>query len=90
MLTEWDSACESVLGRERGVKNVLGLCGDESGEVRNSGIVVVANLVNARAKLERGGEAVKGNGGKGVIRKLVVESKEEVVRMGVEVLKALG
>ena len=92
MLTEWDTACETVLDRERGVGNVLGLCGDESEEVRHRGIVVVRNLVNAPGKIgERGREAVKRGGGEEVIRKLVVESKEKgVVGMGVEVLKALA
>ena len=92
MLTEWDAACDAVLGRERGVKNVLGLCGDESDEVKHRGIVVVGNLVNAPEEIgKRGREVVKRDGGEEVIRKLVVESKDrEIVKMGVEVLKALG
>lgn len=92
MLTEWDTACEAVLGRERGVKNVLSLCGDESEEVRHRGIVVVWNLVNAPEEIgKRGREAVKKDGGEVVVRKLVVESKDRnVVKMGVEVLKSLG
>ena len=92
MLTEWDAACDAVLGRERGVKNVLGLCGDESEEVKHRGIVVVGNLVNAPEEIgKRGREVVKRDGGEEVIRKLVVESKDrEIVKMGVEVLKALG
>ena len=92
MLTEWDAACDAVLGRERGVKNVLGLCGDESEEVKHRGIVVVGNLVNAPREIgKKGREAVKRDGGEEVIRKLVVESKDrEIVKMGVEVLKALG
>jgi hypothetical protein len=91
MLTEWDTACEAVLGRKRGVKNVLGLCEDESEEVRHRGIVVMRNLVNAPGKIgKKGREAVKMDGGEVVVRKLVVESKDrEVVKMGVEILKAL-
>jgi hypothetical protein len=92
MLTEWDAACDAVLRRERGVKNVLGLCGDESEEVKHRGFVVVGNLVNAPGEIgKRGREAVKRDGGEEVIRKLVVESKDrEIVKAGVEVLKALG
>jgi hypothetical protein len=92
MLTEWDAACEAVLGRERGVKNVLGLCEDESEEVRHRGIVIVGNLVNAPGEVgKRGREAVKRDGGEEVIRKLVIESRnKDVVKIGVEVLKAFG
>jgi hypothetical protein len=90
MLTEWDAACEAVLGKERGVKNVLGLCEDESEELRHRGIVIVGNLVNALGEVgKRGREAVKRDGGEEVIRKLVMESRnKDIVKMGVEVLKA--
>lgn len=91
MLTEWDKAAEAVLDRERGVKNVLGLCEDESDEVRHRGVVVLANLVNAPGDIGgRAREKIKNEDGVRIVGDMLRKTRGgEILQVGVEVLKAL-
>jgi len=93
MLTEWDLAASAVLEAKegRGVKAVLGMCEDESEEMRHRGLVCVSNLVGADG--EAGSRAitmVKERDGAGVLRRALKESKNpELLKVGVEALKRL-
>lgn len=90
MLTGWDAAANAVLERERGVRNVLGLCEDESEEVRHRGIVVVGNLVNAPGDIgKKGREMIKKESGVKVVSEMLKTKSREIMQIGVEVLKAL-
>jgi hypothetical protein len=87
MLTEWDRACEAVVGRERGIKIVLDMVADENEEMRHRGMVIVRNLVCGI-----GGYAakVRSEGGVEVLRNsLKMTRQPEVLEIGVEVLKML-
>lgn len=91
MLTEWDAAANAVLERERGVRNVLGLCEDDSEEVRHRGVVVVGNLINAPGDIgKKAKEMLRKEDGVKVISEMLQKTKSrEIMQIGVEVLKAL-
>lgn len=91
MLTEWDKAVEAVLDRERGVRILVGLCGDESEEVRHRGVVCLANLVNAPGNVgEKAKEILEKEGAIEAVAECVKASKvREVVEVGVQVLTVL-
>ncbi len=91
ILTQWDAAVEGVLGRERGVRVLVQLCGEEEVEVVHRGVVCVLNVVGAPGEVGvRGREKVRGEGGVDVLR-AVVEGKgsREVVELGLEALRIL-
>jgi protein unc-45 len=92
MLTEWDTAVEAVLKRERGVELLLALCKDENEEVRHRGVVCVRNLCCAPGKAgEKGREAVKEKGGKEALTESLRMSRNPgILQSGVEALKALA
>jgi protein unc-45 len=91
VLTEFEGAAEAVIKRPKGVEVVLGLCADDSEELRHRGVVCVQNLVVAPGdigKLAR--EKVKEERGLEVLREMVKSTRvREVVMAGVEVLKVL-
>jgi hypothetical protein len=91
MLTEWDAAVGAVLEKERGIKIVLGMCGDESEEIVHRGYVVLLNVVSAPGGVgERGLERVKGEGGVEIVKESLRKAKNaEVLGVGVQVLKKL-
>lgn len=91
MISEFDVGVEGILARERGVKALLGMCRDESEDVRLRGVVCVRNLVCAPGALgQRAREAVRAESGmevvKGILRK---ETNREVLEAAVEALKML-
>ena len=91
MLTEWDAAVEAVLSRDKGIQILLGMCSDDSEEIRHRGIVCLSNVVNAPGKIGVSGrEALKMNNGIAVVGELVKKTKiREIVTLGVGVLKTL-
>jgi hypothetical protein len=87
MLVSCDEGVDAVLGNERGVEFLLGLCRDESEDVRHRGVVCVRSVVEAG---ERGVRGVKEKGGVEVLKGLLKESRrQEVLALGVETLKIL-
>jgi hypothetical protein len=87
MLTEWDKACEAVVGRERGIKIVLDMVAEDNEEIRHRGVVVLRNLVCGSGKY---GAKVKVEGGIDVLRGALKGTRQpEVLGVGVEALKAL-
>lgn len=92
MLTEWDKAVEAVLGKERGVKILLGMCADESEEMKHRGLVCVLNLMEAPGKVgEDAMSKVKAEGGEAVLKESLRGTKSpEILGIGVQVLKKLA
>ncbi|KAK4619238.1 Ring assembly protein 3 [Fulvia fulva] len=91
MLTEWDSAVTAVLEKERGVSVVIGMCEDDSDEMRHRGFAILLNVLNAPKDVgERRLKAVKDADGVEVLKEALRKSKsQEVLGLGVEVLKKL-
>lgn len=98
MLTEWDAACAAVLDKEKGVKILLGMCEDESTEMRHRGVVCLLNLVSVPGEKENGAESlshrardkIRGEGGMEVLKGVVQTTRErEILEIAVEVLKKI-
>lgn len=92
MLTEWDAAVSAILDlpeEDKGVKQLLQMCGDENEEVKHRGLVCVGNVVGAPgATGQRGIEKVKSVGGVALLQEALKGAKgREVMAAGVEVLK---
>jgi len=90
-LTEWDTAVNAILERDRGVKILLGLCAEEEDELRHRGVVCVLNLMSAPGKVGQWGvEKVTGGGGVEVLKECARKSRnQEVLEITVEALKTL-
>jgi hypothetical protein len=86
LLGSIDEAVAAVLKQEKGVEILLGLCKDESEDVRYRGVVCVRSLVESG----EGRERVRESGGVEVVKgALRLTRREEVLGVGVEVLKGL-
>jgi hypothetical protein len=90
-LTEWDTAVNSILERERGVKLLLGLCKEDEEELRHRGVVCVLNVVSAPAKVgEWGLKKMREEGAVEALKECLKKSKsKEVLELTVEALKKL-
>ncbi|OAG13127.1 CRO1 protein [Paraphaeosphaeria sporulosa] len=87
MLLSIDLAVLELLKLERGVDFLLGLCRDESEDIRHRGVTCVREVVDIGPK---GIDAVKAKGGEGALKALLKESRSQVVLgLGVETLKIL-
>lgn len=91
MLTEWDAAVTAVLDKEGSMGIVLGLCEEESEELRHRGFACLVNVVNAPGEVGvRGVNAVKDAEGEEVVKDALRSTKNpDVLALGVEVLKKL-
>ena len=90
-LTEWDTAVNAILERDRGVKLILGLCTEDEEELRHRGVVCVLNVVSVPGKVgEWGLKKVKEEGGVEALKECLKKSKsQEVLEITVEALKKL-
>jgi len=90
-LTEWDTAVNAILERDRGVKLLLGLCTEEEEELRHRGAVCVFNVVSVPGKVgEWALKKVKEEGGVEALKECLKKSKsQEVLEIAVEALKKL-
>ncbi|KAH7346501.1 myosin-binding striated muscle assembly central-domain-containing protein [Rhexocercosporidium sp. MPI-PUGE-AT-0058] len=90
-LTEWDTAVNAILERERGVPLLLGLCKEDQEELRHRGIVCVLNVMTAPGKVgEWGIKKVKEAGGVDALKECLKKSRsQEVLEITVEALKKL-
>ena len=93
MLTEWDAAVKSIVeqAEDKGVKQLLGMCTDESEEVKHRGFVCVGNVASAPGETgKKGLERVKAADGVVTLQEALKATKaKEVTAAGVEVLKTL-
>lgn len=90
-LTEWDTAVNAILERDRGIHLLLGLCKEDSEELRHRGVVCVLNLLTAPGKVgEWGIKKVKEEGGVDALKECLKKSRaQEVLEITVEALKKL-
>ncbi|EMC91882.1 hypothetical protein BAUCODRAFT_78815 [Baudoinia panamericana UAMH 10762] len=97
MLTEWGEDAVGALvglGERKGVKSVVRMCADESGEVVIRGLVCLKNSLGAdeRVVRENVAEMVREVGGVDVVKEGLRKNRSDaaVLQAGVEVLKMLG
>jgi hypothetical protein len=90
-LTEWDTAVNAILERDRGVTLLLGMCKEDQEELRHRGVVCVLNVVSTPGKVgEWGVKRVKGDGGIDTLKECLKKSRsQEVLEITVEALKKL-
>jgi hypothetical protein len=90
-LTEWDTAVNAILERDRGVVILLALCQEDSEELRHRGVVCVLNTLTAPEKVgEWGIKKVKDENGVEVLKECLKKSRsQEVLEITVEALKRL-
>jgi hypothetical protein len=90
-LTEWDTAVNAILERDRGVTILLALCQEDSEELRHRGVVCVLNVLTAPGKVgEWGITKVKAENGVEALKGCLKRSRgQEVLEITVEALKKL-
>ena len=90
-LTEWDTAVNAILERDRGVGLLLGLCQEDQEDLRHRGVVCILNVMTAPGKVgEWGVKKIKEEGGVDALKVcLKKSSKQEVLEIAVEALKML-
>ncbi|KAF2495848.1 CRO1 protein [Lophium mytilinum] len=91
MLLGFDPVVEVVLGKERGVQILLGLCEDENEDVRHRGVVCVRSLVGAGGEVgKKAVEVVGEKNGVAILKGVLTKSRrQEVIATAVEALKIL-
>jgi hypothetical protein len=90
-LTEWDTAVNAILERDRGVTLLLGLCKEDQEELRHRGVVCILNVLSAPGKMgEWGIKKVKDEGGIDALKECLKKSRsQDVLEITVEALKKL-
>jgi len=90
-LTEWDTAVNAILERDRGVKLLLAMCMDDGEELRHRGVVCILNVLTAPGKVgEWGIKKVKDEEGIDALKECLKKSRsQEVLEITVEALKKL-
>lgn len=90
-LTEWDTAVNAILERDRGLGILLALCKEDSEELRHRGVVCILNVMTAPGKVgEWGVTKVKEAGGVEALKECLKKSRsQEVLEITVEALKKL-
>lgn len=90
-LTEWDTAVNAILERDRGVPLLLGLCKEDQEELRHRGVVCILNILTAPGKVgEWGLKKVKEADGVGVLKECLKKSRSQgVLEITVDALKKL-
>ena len=90
-LTEWDTAVNAILERDRGLGILLALCKEDSEELRHRGVVCILNVLTAPGKVgEWGITKVQDAGGIEALKECLKRSRsQEVLAITVEALKKL-
>ncbi|RDW72165.1 hypothetical protein BP5796_08199 [Coleophoma crateriformis] len=90
-LTEWDTAVNAILERERGVSILLALCSEDEEELRHRGVVCVLNIMTAPGKVgEWGVQKVRDQDGVEALKECLKKSRsQEVLEITVEAVKLL-
>lgn len=90
-LTGYEGVIRGILARDRGVNVILGLCSEDSEDLRHRGVFIVYNMITAEGevgKLAR--EKLKEAGGVEVLMGSAKKSRRsEVVEVTVQALKVL-
>jgi hypothetical protein len=90
-LTGYEGVIRGILNRDRGVDVVLGLCSEDTEDLRHRGAFVVYNMVAAEGELGAlAREKIKEAGGVEVLMEAAKKSRRsEVVEVTVQALKVL-
>jgi hypothetical protein len=90
-LTEWDTAVNAILERDRGVRILLALCREDAEELRHRGVVCVLNVLTAPGKVgEWGIKKLKEEEGVETLKECLKRSRsQEVLEITVQALKKL-
>lgn len=90
-LTEWDTAVNAILERDRGVQLILRLCTEEEEEMRNRGVVCVLNILTIPGKVgDWGIKKMKEEGAVEVLKECLKKSRSQpVLEITVEALQKL-
>lgn len=91
-LTGIEEVVQAILQRERGMKNILGLCADEeSEELRHRGAFVVYNIVTTDGETgRRARERIKADGGIEILTECAKRTRSpEVLDLTVQALKGI-
>jgi protein unc-45 len=90
-LTEWDTAVNAILERDRGAKLLLGLCKEDEEELRHRGVVCVLNVVSVPGKVgDWGLKKMRDEGAVEALKECLKKSRsQEVLEITVEALKKL-
>jgi hypothetical protein len=90
-LTEWDTAVNAILERDRGAVLLLGLCKENEEELRHRGVVCVLNVLSAPGKVgDWGLQKIKEAGGIDALKECLKKSRsQEVLEITVEAIKRL-
>jgi hypothetical protein len=90
-LTQWDTAVNAILERDKGVKLLLGLCKEDEEDLMHRGVVCVLNVVSAPGKVgEWGLKKMKEEGAVEALKECLKKSRDqEVLEVTVEALKKI-
>ncbi|RKF63524.1 Ring assembly protein 3 [Erysiphe neolycopersici] len=90
-LTQWDTAVNSILERDRGAHLLLRLCEEDQEELRHRGVVCVLNVLSAPGEIGKWGfEKIKNAKGIEILKECLKKSKnQEILDIAVEALKIL-
>ena len=91
MLSEWDSAADAIVNREKGIKILLGLCTESSEEMRYRGVACIHNIIFAPADVgKKGKQKVQTDGGIEILKTMLRDSRDhKVISLGAECLKGI-
>lgn len=91
-LTGIEDVVKAIIERDRGIKNILGLCADDSSEdIRHRGAFVVYNLVSTEGETgRRAREKIKAEGGVEILTGCAKKTRRpEVLDLAVQALKGI-
>ncbi|KAH8678345.1 myosin-binding striated muscle assembly central-domain-containing protein [Xylariales sp. PMI_506] len=90
-LTSYEPIIKGIINRERGVQVALGLCTEESEDLRHRGIFTVYNIVSCEGETgEAAREKVKAENGLAILTECAKKSRRsEVVELTIQALKVL-
>ncbi|KAL9045066.1 MAG: hypothetical protein Q9214_001846 [Letrouitia sp. 1 TL-2023] len=79
-LTDFEGAVKEILGRERGLEILLGLCSDVDHEIVHRGIVCINNIVNMKGETgEAARKKIRGIDGVSILKGILRASKSHVI-----------
>ncbi|KHJ35133.1 putative actin cytoskeleton organization protein [Erysiphe necator] len=90
-LTQWDTAVNSILERDRGARLLLRLCKEDEEDLRHRGVVCILNVLSIPNEIGKWGyEKIKNEKGFEILKECLKKSKnQEVLDIAVEALKLM-
>ncbi|KAI1260725.1 ARM repeat-containing protein [Xylariaceae sp. FL1019] len=90
-LAGYEEIVRGILKRDRGIENILGLCGEESEDLRHRGVFVILGCISCEGETgKQARKAIRDKDGVGVLKESAKKSRRsEVVEVTVQALKIL-